>query len=98
MWTYREREAQSNQLARYLRTRGVRPASLVALAIDRSLELVVGMLAILKAGGAYVPVDPSYRSERRQFMLEDSEAAVILTGAPLIQSSSIASKIGRAHV
>jgi amino acid adenylation domain-containing protein len=77
--TYRALNARANQLARALRTAGVGPDGLVGLFMERSLELVVGMLAVLKAGGAYLPLDPGYPAERLRFMLDDSQAAVVLT-------------------
>ncbi len=78
--TYRELDRRADRLAWRLRALGVGPETLVGLCAERSLELVVGLLAILKAGGAYVPLDPSYPSERLAFMLEDSRIAVLLAG------------------
>jgi amino acid adenylation domain-containing protein/non-ribosomal peptide synthase protein (TIGR01720 family) len=77
--SYGELEERSNRLGRCLRRLGVGPEVLVAVCMDRSLELVVSLLAVLKAGGAYVPLDPGYPSERLAFMLEDSRCAVLLT-------------------
>ncbi|HJP93409.1 MAG TPA: amino acid adenylation domain-containing protein [Pyrinomonadaceae bacterium] len=77
--TYEQLEQRANQLARRLRREGVGAESLVAVCLERSTELVVGLLGILKAGGAYVPLDPSYPQPRLQFMLEDSAAEVVLT-------------------
>ena len=77
--TYAELNGRANQLAHYLQARGVGPEVRVALCVERSLEMVVGLLAILKAGGAYVPLDPSYPSERLRHLLIDSRAAVVLT-------------------
>lgn len=77
--TYQQLNERSNRLAYYLRKKGVGPDTLVAIAIERSIEMIVGLLAILKAGGAYVPLDPSYPEDRLQFMLEDSGASVLLT-------------------
>ncbi len=77
--TYRELNARANQLAHYLRKLGVGPDVLVGMYVERSLEMVVGILGILKAGGAYVPMDTAYPKERLEFMLEDSEAPVLLT-------------------
>jgi amino acid adenylation domain-containing protein len=78
-YTYRELNIRSNQLARYLQKQGVGADVLVGLCVERSLEMLVGMLGILKAGGAYVPLDPSYPVERLSFMLEDAQAPVVLT-------------------
>ncbi len=77
--TYRELNAHANRLAHHLRQLGVENESLVGLCMERSLEMVIGLLAILKAGGAYVPLDPTYPAERLAFMLEDSRAEVLLT-------------------
>lgn len=77
--TYHELNAHANRLAHHLRQLGVGNESLVGLCMERSLEMVVGLLAILKAGGAYVPLDPTYPAERLAFMLEDSCAEVLLT-------------------
>ena len=82
--TYRELNARANQLAHHLRALGVGPEVLVGLCLERSLELVVGLLGILKAGGAYVPLDPSYPAERLAFMLEDTQAPVLLTQERLL--------------
>ncbi|MCY1065249.1 non-ribosomal peptide synthase/polyketide synthase [Nannocystis sp. RBIL2] len=84
--TYHELDERSNQLAHHLRGLGVGPEVLVALCVERSLEMVVGLLGILKAGGAYVPLDPSYPPERLAFMLEDARPAVLLTQARLRDS------------
>ncbi|NMG21590.1 non-ribosomal peptide synthetase [Brasilonema bromeliae] len=77
--TYQQLNALANQLAHYLRTLGVGPEVLVGIFVERSLEMVVGVLGILKAGGAYVPLDPSYPKERLAFMLENSQPLVLLT-------------------
>jgi len=77
--TYGELNRRANQVAHHLRSLDVCPDSLVGICIERSLEMVVGLLGILKAGGAYVPLDPAYPSERLAFMLEDSQAPVLLT-------------------
>ncbi len=84
--TYRELNARANQLARHLQKLGVGPDSLVALCVDRSLEMVVGMLGILKAGGGYVPLDPKYPPERLAFVLQDANAQVLLTQAHLVET------------
>ncbi|HYU26315.1 MAG TPA: amino acid adenylation domain-containing protein, partial [Thermoanaerobaculia bacterium] len=77
--TYAELNARANQLAHYLRSLGVRPETRVAISIERSAEMVIGLLAILKAGGAYVPLDPSYPADRLRAMLEDCAPVVSLT-------------------
>jgi amino acid adenylation domain-containing protein len=76
--TYRELEQRSNQLARHLQHLGVGPDILTGIAVERSVEMMVGLLAILKAGGAYVPIDPSFPPQRIALMIEDSQAPVIL--------------------
>jgi amino acid adenylation domain-containing protein len=77
--TYEELNERANQLARHLKGLGVGADSLVGICVERSLEMVVGLLGILKAGGAYVPLDPEYPKERLAFMLEDSGLKVLLT-------------------
>src|SRR5262249_41398753 len=78
--TYGELNARANRLAHHLIGLGVKPDSLVALCVERSLEMVIGLLAILKAGGAYVPLDPAYPAARLLFMLEDSGPVALVTG------------------
>ena len=70
--TYRELNSRANQLAHYLHKLGVGPDMLVGICMERSIEMIVGLLGILKAGGAYVPLDPCYPKERLGFMLEDT--------------------------
>jgi len=82
--TYRELNARANQLAHYLQQLGVGPEVLVGICLERSLEMVVGLLGILKAGGAYVPMDPTYPRERLTFMLQDSQVSVLLTQQELL--------------
>lgn len=77
--TYRELNQRANRLASVLREAGVGPNVCVGLHVERSIEMITGMLGILKAGGAYVPLDPTYPAARLRFMLEDSGAPVILT-------------------
>lgn len=77
--TYRELNEKSNQLAHYLRSLGVGPKTLVAIACERSLEMLIGVLGILKAGAAYVPLDPSSPPDRLHYMLEDTKAFILLT-------------------
>ncbi len=84
--SYRKLNARANQLAHYLRKLGVGPDVLVGMYLERSLEMVVGILGILKAGGAYVPMDTAYPKERLAFMLEDSEAPALLTQQALLEN------------
>jgi amino acid adenylation domain-containing protein len=82
--TYRELNSRSNQLAHRLRKLGAAPEAPVGVCLERSLEVVISLLAILKAGGVYLPLDPAYPGQRIGFMLEDSKAAVLLTQKRLI--------------
>lgn len=82
--TYQELNAKVNQLARYLRTLGVKPEVLVGICLGRSLEMIVGLLGILKAGGAYLPIDPTYPQERIAFMVSDSRVPILLTRETLV--------------
>ena len=84
MLTYGELNRRANQLAHHLRRLGVGPEVLVGLFIERSPEMLVGLLGILKAGGAYVPMDPSYPKERLGYILEDSKARILLTEESLV--------------
>jgi amino acid adenylation domain-containing protein len=83
--TYRELNDRANKVAHYLRTLGVGPDVRVGICIERSLEMVVGLLGILKAGGAYVPLDPTYPQERLRDMLQDAAVSVLLTQQSLVE-------------
>ena len=83
--TYRELNRRANQLAHYLRELGVGPGVLVGLCVERSLEMVVGILGVLEAGGAYVPLDPAYPRERLAFMLHDAQVVALLTQERLVE-------------
>jgi aspartate racemase len=83
--TYRQLNVRANQLARHLKKHGVGPEVLVGICMERSPEMIIGLLSILKAGGAYVPLDPGYPKERLGFMLEDIQATVLLTEQKLAQ-------------
>ncbi|KST62690.1 non-ribosomal peptide synthetase [Mastigocoleus testarum] len=83
--TYQELNNKANQLAHYLQTLGVKVEVLVGICIERSLEMVIGLLGILKAGGAYVPLDPEYPSQRLADILEDSQVSVLLTQEKLLK-------------
>ena len=92
--TYAELNTRANQLAHYLYSLGVGADTRVALCVERSLEMVVGLLAILKAGAAYVPIDPIYPPERIAFMVQDAQVSVLLTQAQLVeQLSSVNARI-----
>nr|VFJ54095.1 MAG: AMP-binding enzyme [Candidatus Kentron sp. FM] len=82
--TYQELNRRANRLAHHLQSLGVKPETLVGICVERSLEMIVGLLAILKAGGAYVPLDPSYPKERIAFMLADAEVGLLLTQERLV--------------
>jgi amino acid adenylation domain-containing protein len=82
--SYRELNERANQLARYLQRAGVGPEMLVGILMNRSVEMIVGVLGILKAGGAYVPLDPSYPLERLTFMVQDSGMRLMLTQRDLL--------------
>ncbi|WP_408597965.1 non-ribosomal peptide synthetase [Pseudomonas sp. PLMAX] len=84
--SYAELDSRANRQAWMLRERGVGPQVRVGLALERSLEMVVGLLAILKAGGAYVPLDPEYPLDRLHYMIEDSGVGLLLSDAAMFQS------------
>ncbi|NWD28114.1 AMP-binding protein, partial [Pseudomonas yamanorum] len=82
--TYAQLNTRANRLAHQLIAQGVGPDVLVGIAVERSIEMVVGLLAVLKAGGAYVPFDPEYPQERLQYMIEDSGIELLLTQQSLL--------------
>ncbi|NEP63480.1 MAG: amino acid adenylation domain-containing protein, partial [Symploca sp. SIO2G7] len=77
--TYSELNARANQLAHYLQKRGVEPEVIVGLCVERSLEMIVGLLGILKAGGAYLPIDPALPTSGLEFRLQDAQTKILLT-------------------
>jgi amino acid adenylation domain-containing protein len=88
--SYAELDRRANQLANYLQKLGVQPGVLVGVLVERSLDMIIGLLGVLKAGGAYVPMDPTYPLERIQFVLGDAEVPILLTQeklAPNVPSS-----------
>jgi amino acid adenylation domain-containing protein len=89
--TYRQLNNRVNQLAHYLQKQGVTKETLVALCLERDLDMVVGILAILKAGGAYIPLDPSYPESRLNFMLADSQASLLITKQEILEKLSLSS-------
>ncbi len=104
--SYRELNERANQLARHLRSFGVKAESRVGILLERSVEMLVALFGVLKAGGAYVPLDPAYPSERLRFMLEDAQVSVLITqqrlattlplpGAPLLVIEEAAERLGQ---
>jgi amino acid adenylation domain-containing protein/thioester reductase-like protein len=83
--TYDELNRRAREVAKVLTAYGVKPGVLVGLFVDRSLEMLVGLLGVLKAGGAYLPLDPSFPLERLAFMLTDSHASIVLTHSSLLK-------------
>ncbi|MEO6638394.1 MAG: amino acid adenylation domain-containing protein, partial [Ginsengibacter sp.] len=86
--TYDELNKRSNQVAAWLRSKGVKENTLVPICIDRSFEMITGILGILKAGAAYVPIDPEYPEDRINYILEDTSARFIVTNAATAQKLS----------
>ncbi|MCB0168540.1 MAG: amino acid adenylation domain-containing protein, partial [Anaerolineae bacterium] len=93
--TYRALNQQANQLAHYLQSLGVGPETTVGLCLERSLEMVIGLLGILKAGGAYVPLDPTYPHDRITFIVEDAQLSHILSHSTWVQKSHLTSDNGQ---
>ena len=91
--TYQELNTRANQLAHYLLIQGVKPDTLVGLQMERSIEMIVGLLAIHKAGGAYLPLDPDFPADRLALMIEDSQAPIILTQQRLIPKLAISAGV-----
>jgi len=89
--TYSDLDTQAHHLAHHLQSLGIGPETPVAICIERSLDLVIALLAILKAGGAYLPLDPEYPPERLAFMLEDSQATVLITTSALSPGQMVCS-------
>ena len=81
--SYDQLHETSNQVARLLQEKGIHPDTIVGIMMERSVEMIIGMLGILKAGGAYLPIDPGYPEERIVYMLKDSSAEILLTGTGL---------------
>ena len=86
--TYRELSLKSDQLALQLQTLGVKPNALVGICVERSIDMIIGILGILKSGGAYVPLDPTYPHERLSFILEDANIQVVVTQPKLFDALS----------
>ncbi|MCD6569379.1 MAG: amino acid adenylation domain-containing protein, partial [Deltaproteobacteria bacterium] len=86
--TYRELNEKANQLAHYLRKKGVGKETMIGLMLERSLDMIIGILGIQKAGGAYIPMDPEYPRPRLEYMLEDTKAPVLVTQSALLNRLS----------
>ncbi|MEM6404727.1 MAG: amino acid adenylation domain-containing protein, partial [Cyanobacteria bacterium P01_D01_bin.116] len=84
--TYQELNSRANQLAHYLQQQGVKSDTVVGICLERSIEMVVGLLAIMKAGGAYLPLDPAYPQERLAFTLADSQVSILLVHTHLVNN------------
>lgn len=91
--TYKELNEKANQLARTLKVKGIQTDQLIGIIAERSLDMVIGILAILKAGGAYVPIDPEYPEDRIRYMLEDSGVDVLLLQSHLQERISFAGEV-----
>ncbi|WP_143328984.1 amino acid adenylation domain-containing protein, partial [Clostridium puniceum] len=91
--TYKELNEKSNSLARLLREKGVSSEKIVGIMVERSLDMIVGIMGILKAGGAYLPIDPEYPEERISYMLEDSSAQILLTKKSLLKDINFEGEI-----
>jgi amino acid adenylation domain-containing protein/non-ribosomal peptide synthase protein (TIGR01720 family) len=84
-WTYRELNQQANQLAHYLQSRGISSGDFVGVCMERSPEMIIGMLAIMKIGAVYVPIDPAYPSERQAYLISDAQLPLVLTQSALAE-------------
>ncbi|MFB2921068.1 non-ribosomal peptide synthetase [Aerosakkonema funiforme] len=86
--TYGELNVRANQLAHYLQEFGIQPEQLVGICVERSIEMLVGILGILKAGGAYLPLDPTYPTERLEYIISDAQISLLLTQEKLLDRFS----------
>ena len=91
--TYKELNEKSNALARTLRGKGVKAETIVGIMVDRSIEMIIGIMGILKAGGAYLPIDLEYPEDRIKYMLEDSSTKILLTQNKLLGSINYGGKL-----
>ncbi|EGD46627.1 AMP-dependent synthetase and ligase [Ruminiclostridium papyrosolvens DSM 2782] len=83
--SYKELNERANQLAWKLREKGVQADRIVGIMVNRSFEMIIGILGVLKAGGAYLPIDPAYPADRIQFMLEDSSSHILLSQKKFVE-------------
>ncbi|MCP4154376.1 MAG: AMP-binding protein, partial [bacterium] len=91
--TYRELNEKSNRLAHLLKEKGVEPDVIVGIMVEPSVEMIIGILGILKAGGIYLPIDPEYPESRRDYMLKDSSAGILVTTRPLAKTITFKKEI-----
>ncbi len=91
--TYRELNEKANQLATFLRAKGVGPESIVSLLTERSAEMIIAILAIFKAGGAYLPIDPAHPKDRIEYILQDSGSVLLLTKKRFLETIDFADRI-----
>ncbi|HEX3043744.1 MAG TPA: amino acid adenylation domain-containing protein [Bacillota bacterium] len=96
--TYRELNEKANQLARVLWNKGIKPGTLVAIMMKRSVEMIISILGILKAGGAYLPVDSSYPLDRINYLLNDSNPAILLTDASMAPKMTFTQAVVQVHL
>ncbi|MEC1231212.1 amino acid adenylation domain-containing protein, partial [Bacillus paralicheniformis] len=96
--TYRQLHERSNQLARFLREKGVQPDTAVGIMVDRSPEMIIGLLGILKAGGAYLPLDPAYPEDRIKYILGDSQTKFLLSEEALIKKRAFIKEAGMINI
>ncbi|WP_066507710.1 non-ribosomal peptide synthetase [Abyssisolibacter fermentans] len=87
--TYKELNERANQLARMLRNKGVKQEVVVGIMVERSIEMIIGILGIMKAGGVYLPIDPEYPQDRKKYILDDSDVNILLTEKELVVSGEI---------
>ncbi len=90
--SYRDLDHRSNQLANYLRDRGVGPNVLVGISVERSADMLIGLLGILKAGGAYVPIDPTFPIDRQAFMVDDANISILVTEKDIVRHLPVEGK------
>ncbi|NFG32598.1 hypothetical protein FC788_19990, partial [Clostridium botulinum] len=91
--TYRELNEKANSLGRLLRDKGVKADSIVGIMVERSVEMIVGIMGILKSGGAYLPIDPSYPVERIEYMIEDAKIDILITSEEFINKVKFSKSI-----
>lgn len=91
--TYRELNKKANQLASILQSKGVSKESIIGVMVNRSLEMIIGMVGILKAGAAYLPIDPNYPNERIEYMLQDSQAKCLLSKRTEVELPQFAGEV-----